>query len=434
MEIITLMQKNNIEDINTYLTYYKNTIDVVDLFFRDKYHYYYYPTSDLYIEYNEVSYKIINENEMIHKILCFISKHRLSHDIFTTSIKSRIKNIIKKKIKSSPITNSIPESMTLQNILSFFTPNLFNNKSYSKYFLTCIGDVILKKSYNLYFIPTSVKSFMRQLSKCISVYFHTINLFKYFKFKYKEHTPDICRIFKMNDINLKYVICNESLFINIICVSIHYSTRYKSGDDYLLSIYDPFKTEVLWIKENSPKQIIDIFIRDYIISESSGTTVCEKDMLYIWNLFVSSSDRINPLSKKQFIDELSHRITFVDGLFINVSSEYLPHVKNFKQFWETNIEYDPVDNFEIGELWSLYPKKIKFEEFVHLIYYYYPHLTIENGKNILNIKCSLWNKQKDIERFIVKHRNVNELYLEYCKSSKKHKVNKQYFINCYNNI
>jgi hypothetical protein len=157
-------------------------------------------------------------------------------------------------------------------------------------------------------------------------------------------------------------------------------------------------------------------------------------MLYIWNLFVCANNRINPLNRKQFIDVITNKITFVDGLFINVSSEYLPHVKNFKHFWETNIEYDIIDNFEIVELWTLYPKKIKFEEFVHLIYYYYPHLTIENGKNILNIKCLLWNKQKDIEKFMIKHKNVNDLYLEYCKSSKKYKVNKQYFINCYNNI
>ena len=308
--------------------------NVIDLFFRDKNHYYYYPTSDLYIEYNGVSYKIINENVMIYKILSFISRHRHTYTI-KTNIKYRIKNIIKRQIKNTPITNSVPESITIQNILSFFTPNLFTDKSYSKYFLTCIGDVILKKSNNIYFIPRYIKSFMRQLNKYISIYFHSINLFRYFKFKYKEHRQDICRVFKMNEINLKYVLCPESLFINIICVSIHYSKRYNSGDDYLLTNDDSYKTDVLWIKDNSHEEIIDHFIKEYIILDSNGTTICEKDMLYIWNLFVSTSDKINIINKRQCIDILSRKIHMEDGMFMNVSSAYLPHVKTFKLFWET---------------------------------------------------------------------------------------------------
>ena len=433
MEII---QKNEHSEKKSYITSYinhKKEMDIIDLFFKNKYHYYYYTTSDLYIEYNEVSYKIINENEMIHKILCFISKIRTSY-LIVTSVKNRIKNLIKNKIKLTPIINSIPESITLQTILSFFTPNLFNNRSYSKYFLICLGDVILKKSTNIYFIQSFIKPFMRQLNKCISIYFHSINLFKYFKLKYKEHNLDKCRVFKMNDINFKYVLCNESLFINIICVSIHYSMRYTSGDNFLLSICESFKEDVLWIKNNSPEQIIQLFINEYIIKDVKGTSVCEKDMLYLWNLYVRNNDKINILNKKKFLDELSRNIYLLDGNYINVSSEYLPHVKIFKKFWKTNIIYDEIDNFEMVELWLLYTSKIKFEEFVHLIYYYYPNLIIENGKNILNIKCLLWDKRNDIEKYMNKNKNVNELYLEYCKSSKKHKVNKQYFINCYNNI
>ena len=54
-----------------------------------------------------------------------------------------------KKIKCQNLFSIIPNSDTIQNCLNLLIPNIFSNKQEAKYFLTIIGDCILKKNENL---------------------------------------------------------------------------------------------------------------------------------------------------------------------------------------------------------------------------------------------------------------------------------------------
>ena len=64
--------------------------------------------------------------------------------------KFKIKNIILKQIKETPFNQVIPDTNTIQSTLHVFYPSLCHNKNHFKYFLTIIGDTLLKKKYTSY--------------------------------------------------------------------------------------------------------------------------------------------------------------------------------------------------------------------------------------------------------------------------------------------
>ena len=96
--------------------------------------YFYIPQSNLFIFYNGENYVLINEDTIWHTLLTDISTK--SHLI---PWKHKIKNLAIKHIKEKPITQSIPESITIQYVIQHLTPTLFRSKSEAKYFLTVLG-------------------------------------------------------------------------------------------------------------------------------------------------------------------------------------------------------------------------------------------------------------------------------------------------------
>jgi len=75
-----------VQQISNILDEYKerpsNPHEIIELFFSSN-NYYYIHTSNLYIQYNDSSYSIINENELLHKILHYLSEHRQEYVIDT---------------------------------------------------------------------------------------------------------------------------------------------------------------------------------------------------------------------------------------------------------------------------------------------------------------------------------------------------------------
>jgi len=120
---------------------------------------------------------------------------------------------------------------------------------------------------------------------------------------------------------------------------------------------------------------------------------------------------------------------------MNVYSLFLPYVESFKDFWDKHIYYDKEEyDFEINELYyifcDLYKCKINESIFKDLIEFYYPNIVIIEDKYIKQIGCTLWNKKKELEPFIKKEGDIQELYYNYCKEFKSNrKVSKQYLYN-----
>ena len=169
--------------------------------------YFYNNTSEIFFNYDGEHYTIIKEDTIIYNIL---SQLRNKNELLPWKFK--IKTSIIKNIKEIPILNSLPESQTIQNVQNILM-KIFETKNEVKYFLTIIGDIVLKKNdNNINIISNNSKSILRTIENIGSQYFGHISLSNQFKFKYHDHNYNDCRILITNnedethDIILKNII------------------------------------------------------------------------------------------------------------------------------------------------------------------------------------------------------------------------------------
>ena len=94
--------------------------------------------------------------------------------------------------------------------------------------------------------------------------------------------------------------------------------------------------------------------------------------------------------------------------FVGICSKHLPVINTFINFWnETMIEDEFETELEIEEIIILFRKwcetnnmnisTLNDKKIIDLLYYYYPSVEIDQDKYISKIRCSLWDKQLDIQ-------------------------------------
>jgi hypothetical protein len=115
--------------------------------------------------------------------------------------KHRTKSHVIKQIRERNLFNCIPESDTIQRVLNLLYPSIFANKNHAKYFLTVIGDNILKKNSHLIFlINQKTKKILNEIHHIACSSISNINVTHNFMCKYHEnHSYENCRLLKIND-------------------------------------------------------------------------------------------------------------------------------------------------------------------------------------------------------------------------------------------
>jgi len=378
--------------------------------FLNRTKYYYSHHSELYFSYNQVHYSIINEDEIHHRILTEItgqgakSLGDAASNLLTW--KYKIKNRIIKNIQDRDILKSIPESNTIQHVIGQLYPVLFRTRDNAKYFLTVLGDVLLKKSAPLiYFIPASAKELIKDLgAECYSLF--GINAFNNaFKFKYYEHNYNDCRNVNFQMANMKPhsagavagavagagVIRSSDLQLSIIdlfCVAAHYSQRYGNADEFLVRQCKTYEVRdhAWFFKTRTESIIIDEFMK--YATEPSSSVDCGitwQNMLYLWKMYLSEfqipSMVFNAVLKTRITDYLygggggggsggctdppTLGVGVTSGgslaldIFPNITSRHLPMVSKFMSFWTENCSVsDDEIEMEIDELSTLFNEYI----------------------------------------------------------------------------
>jgi hypothetical protein len=384
---------------------------------------YFNQTTGLFV-WQQNQYSILTENDVIH----LIWKHLNQYPIHT-SLKQQIKQKIMRSIKDRSIYNTIPHSVTLQEVISFLHPLLFPTKSGSKYFMTILGDILLKKTNLYYFMDPSMKPFIQKLQKILTLYFITTHLAA-FKFKYHDHEPELSRIIKTNPINVDYLKCDEPFYLNLICCSIHYSNRYTHGDKFLEDVLNTsLRKEVMWIKETNKEDLLQEFIRTYL--SPSDTYLHEKDMIFLWKMFVKEKHSIN--FSKNLQEDLSRILIYQPPYFLNITSMRMPYVKKFIQFWKKSMYSDPTEQYlELTEVLSLFIENhMKYSDITEskikeILFYYFPDLILHEDRYIHYTGCTLWNKKEELRKF------GHNRYEDYANSSMPRKVSKVYFESYWN--
>jgi len=229
----TLFNEQRKYENKTYLNnYLMEEQQIFIQIFLSKNIYFYLPNNNFFYEYNGKDYFIVKEDEIIHKLLSTISRERT-----LLKWKHKTKSTIIKQIKDRNLFNSIPESHTIQDILNNLFPTFFVTKNLAKYFLTIIGDNILKKHNDLVFLVSpKIRNFLDELDIVSLNAIGCSNITCKFVTKYHEnHLFTNCRIIQINE-NYSAEYWRELLKkigLNLLCVACHYSNRYNNSDAFL---------------------------------------------------------------------------------------------------------------------------------------------------------------------------------------------------------
>jgi hypothetical protein len=129
--------------------------------FLNSHPYYYIPSTEKFFFYDGLHYTHYSEDDILHHISTTISREKT-----LIPWKQRTKITTMKRIKETSLLRSIPNTETIQFVIELLYPMYFSSKTQTKYFLTIMGDNVLKKNPQLiYFVNSNSKAF---LMNCMS--------------------------------------------------------------------------------------------------------------------------------------------------------------------------------------------------------------------------------------------------------------------------
>jgi len=455
----------------------ENSSAFIESFLNSELTYFYFTSSNIFVTYDGLEFKIISEDDISAKVIL-----ELSSNPTLCVWKHKIKTSILKRIKERDLSEIVPSSATVQKVLSLIWPAVFATRDEAKYFLTIIGDAICKKEVeNVYFVHDRAKRFIDQLAQGI-MFFKGLSasaISHSFKYKYQSTPYSLCRIIKIQGYG-DNLICPQIDPLEIFFVSQYYSIRYGSADTFLsrASIKSGVQQARVVADLAGQQDAISWFAKEALIlmsNDSNQITNSENSLdaralQFIWKRFCQKNKIPSIISLNQVVpllrtlpafgeryDESRSCFTFVAG-----NNEYLPSVALFNEFWQATIkEIDDLDEdsmeyeleqLEIDEIatligsWLRKNGKIKSthaplddEEVLACIKHFYPHIRIDDNKYVFGISCSLWNKQKDIRDFLDDYLMLTDnqktiaysnLYRAYCREKLRTAIclaNKNYF-------
>ena len=405
--------------------------DFIEQFLNESPQYYYNANVELFFVYDadaDRNYSVINEDDILHPILTKISGNRE-----LMPWKYKIKNQVLRRIKDRNLLSSIPESQTIQRTLNMLCPTLFRTRDCAKYFLTVLGDVLLKKTViisankagtePIYIATPRARQFIKGISQECNTLFGT-SLLSAFKFKFYEYAFSDCRLLDMNDVAMDaYSEPFKHRLIDIFCVAAHYSQRYENAEVFLNTQCKDTTTHhrVLYLKHNTEDKLISNFVA--MCTESSPQSnmhISWKNMMYLWKVFIDEERIPNVFFahalKTRLMQHLPNYSETADA-FLQLTSKHLPLVARFTEFWTQAIvvNVNDEDELEIDEFTALFKQHHHQQlmqaaqqlpqlqshnhtdaAFLGLIRHFCTDVVIENDKYLMHVTCTLWDKRGDV--------------------------------------
>ena len=425
--------------------------------------YYYHTINETYFHYDSIHYTEISEDAIIHNIVSTISKDR---NPLLMDWKYKTKVAVMKKIKENPILKAIPESKTIQNVLNHICPIICSTKSEAKYFLTVIGDNILKKNNNhIHFISYSVREVLKYINQ-LSIEYLNIQSTQSFKYKYHERHMDNeneCRMIPTTELMQNAEWFKDFLQkngIDLLCVACHYSNKYGSSDEFIQGQDNDLQTYVMKLT-TPPLNVIKTFSAKYlyctdippIISgvksqsyspqeeyflqkknsdekeEQTDKNLTWKHMQFLWRDFLKAfkypPNLYQNILKKTLMDKLfPGKYNIETEIFEGIASFEIPAIEKFLNFWsetiiEDNNTYAQIEMEEVVVLFRKWLTNVnqklkqkyllKENKILDILGYFHPELEIKDNKYIYGIRCILWDKDVDIDNSLT---SLREYYNE----------------------
>lgn len=464
LENVKQMREKNIQRVEDHTAEQERFITT----YLNNNRYYYLSISEMFFSYDGERYIQTTEDDILHHIVSSISEDR---NPMLMNWKHKTKVSVLRKIKDHTLLKTIPESFTIQRVLQLLQPYVCASKSEAKYFLTIIGDNILKKHCGkIHYIPSNMKDFLQDLNQVSLDIFH-VQCIHTFKYKYHEkhlETIQDCRIVPCSKLCNVDFISSPNLkqsWLDILCVAVHYSHKYENSDEYSLERnLDPdFQLFVFPLKQNTSDQIIKQFTQENILNYSENvfsqvslissspqeetfllgqsqddakedSTLTWKDIQYLWKEYLKNHhyppNLFHNIFRKTLVDLYAREYDSELDVFRSLGSSQLPLIQKFLKFWKetTFDEESGFSELEIEEVASLFRQWLntnysvssklkqkywlKESKILDILTYFHPELEIKEQKYIMNVSNILWSKELDIENAInawkENNTNVNE--------------------------
>jgi hypothetical protein len=427
--------------------------------------YFYIKESHQYVKYTEDNYHPTTFDAILIDV-----RDRISREIGTslnapttglTEWKQEVGCEVLEKIQTVNLYESIPNSSTIQAVISSLFPSVFETRDEAKYFLTVVGDSLLGKFPKMvYLTDISLKPLITKLQRDIGLIMGTPNCLVGFKYKYHEHTYEDCRII---NVNVREDMVYPPNPLNLFAVASHYSVRHSGADEFAERYLRKATMERLFfLRDNSANDIVRTFIDTTIQRVVTGEThVHQKDVLFLWKNFLESKKLPNIMFSSNFIDMFKsmENISYKnidtandsDLVFTNITSNYLPSVSSFHSFWDECMVMtnNPVDEMELDEITLLYRSflssskrslTLDASDIYQIIRHFHPTISIIGEKFVYGIAHKEWNKFEQVRGFLTEVdstlMSITSMYKKYTESahSTTHIVSKKYFETVVNKL
>lgn len=392
-------------------------------FFLSNNKYCYLPNNSTFYIYDGIDYRQVKEDDIIHYLLsCVTYENKALIDW-----KHKTKISVIKKIKERHIfKHIIPESKTIQKVLNLLSPTFFLTKNEVKYFLTSIGDNILKKPNNLtFYIRGKARNKLRELESMCSIITSINNIAGNFVSKYNENVSyENCRLIKIRNNNETmdqyWIDMLRKDGMNILCVACHYSNAHGDSDNFL-RMREELCDYALFLRNNNTQgSIVDNFCKHCfeentmeVESHNSKVNMSWKNVQYVWKTYIGELNIPNVIygNSLKALLKLKYKYDESSDSFPEITSKYLPIISDFILFWQKTITSTKsgTNNYEMDELsylFSMFVKnnegmcnsngRILEKEILNIISHYFQDIVIVDKKYVIDVRCSMWEKDNEI--------------------------------------
>ncbi len=415
---------------------------------KNRYYYLSQNGTECFYEYDGKHYSVAKKDDIIHKLILTISSSKDLHEW-----KFEVTDVIMKHIRERSLHETVPESSTIQYVLKLLVPSIFSTREEAKYFLTILGDNILKKNKDhIYLAYGKYKPFLTLLDEYAYMTVGHNGITKNFLKYHETHNYVDCRLIHFKGERETDLTVNQCL--DLFCVACHYSSRFKDGDEYIQKkATEQLRKYTFFLKNQTRQEIIDDFCGHMIDNAHDSSpsqslyTLKLKDVHYLWKSYLIKYN----LPTMMYFNVIKQLMTAKydydssQELFANITSKHLPVVRKLIDFWEKHITVTTGDELEIDELCMLFKStcgSIEETEALKIICHFFPDTEVIETKYIMNISCNLWMKKEDIKQSMIglcshyKSLNTQEFisfddaYQYYRNTFKpKYIANKRYFEN-----
>lgn len=367
---------------------------------------YYTPQNELFVLYNGRVFEPCSEDTVAHAAVS-----ALSSEGPLSAWKYKVKNSIVRKVRERSPLEAIPESETIQLVLSLLVPSVFCRKDDAKYFLCCLGDGWrgVASDYGILVMASpSLKKLVQDLATLSNSYFSTGAPFNHIKFKFHGHEFRKCRILpppSVPEVSRSAIWTLGKHTLELMSVACHYSSRYGGSDGFLERACDHgFRDKVLHLVDRTPKSVVSDFVLTSL-ERSDHMSISQADMSYLWKQYLATLALPPVLFTSALHSLLAESIAWnEDGkVYVNVTSPALPWVSAFRRFWADCIIVDDEEELEVEEIVELQhawsherANRVHKDAVLDLIRHQDPHATIEQDKFVTGIRSPLWNKRADV--------------------------------------